>query len=359
MLAPDLGKELRTRLRSPLTWGIVIAFWLIFSFATMVGIRSLSSKPPTAFAAVEIFVTLVVCLDYAFLTPLPWRWTGDARLRAPLLRGALQAIVFNLACILVCTALEYYLWRAAGSPVIRVGEVIRSGSFAERLGPQLLIGTPMMMIVGLLLAVGQVGSAEKAAAEAELREAQWVLLRGQLSPHVLFNALNGLAELVHLDPHQAEQAILDLSALYRALLEHGDRPWAPLSEERALVERYLRLEALRLGSRLAVRWEWAPELDAVETPPFLVQPLVENALKHGIAKAEEGGVVEVHLARVDGRIRIQVANTGRPTPLVLGSGIGLRNLEARLKLAYGDRAAFRLYPDGPWTVAEILLPETP
>ena len=123
------------------------------------------------------------------------------------------------------------------------------------------------------------------------------------------------------------------------------------------MERYLRLEALRLGGRLVTRWLWDSDLDPLETPPFLVQPLVENALKHGIAKAEQGGELEIRLGRLGRQIRIQVANTGRPTPLVLGNGIGLRNLEARLRLAYGDRAGYRLFQEGPWTTAEILFPE--
>ena len=359
MMTSEMALQFRKRLRNRIPWGIVLAFWLIFAVATVVGARSMGLKRTPQYWAGSMVLTLLVCFCYGFVSSLPWRWTGDERLRAPFLRGLLQALAFNALLVVGLVGLDYLNWRLGGSPVspgMDGGPPHRLG-FLERLWPQLAFGTPLLSVVGALIALGEVGQAEKREAVEQLQEAQWVLLRGQLSPHVLFNALNGLAELVHLDPARAEAALLDLSALYRALLEHGDKPWAPLGEERDLVERYLRLEGLRLGDRLGVRWLWDAGLDAAEAPPFLVQPLVENALKHGIAKSLSGGELEIRLARGEGRLRLQVANTGQPTPLVLGSGIGLRNLEARLKLAFGERAAFRLFQDGKWTVAELLFPE--
>jgi two-component system sensor histidine kinase AlgZ len=217
----------------------------------------------------------------------------------------------------------------------------------------LFIGTPMMTIIGGIISLGETTEEEKAAVEAKLEEAQWVLLRGQLSPHVLFNSLNGLAELVRRDPVAAEQAILDLSELYRALLRHGDRPKAPLGDERALVQRFLAVEGLRLGDRLQVQWDWDPSLDDAEVPPFLLQPLVENALKHGIAPHSSGGHLTITLAREGQGLRLKVANTGKGLGLVPGQGVGLRNLEARLNLAYGTHATFHLGSEGPLTVAEV------
>jgi two-component system sensor histidine kinase AlgZ len=172
---------------------------------------------------------------------------------------------------------------------------------------------------------------------------------------VLFNSLNGLAELVRLDPLAAEQAILDLSELYRALLRHGDRPVAPLGDERALVQRFLAVEGLRMGSRLQVAWRWDESLDSVEAPPFLLQPLVENALKHGIAPNPAGGELAISLTREGAGFRLRVVNTGKGLGLVPGQGVGLQNLEARLKLAYGTGAAFHLRSEGPRTVAEVIL----
>jgi len=219
----------------------------------------------------------------------------------------------------------------------------------------MLVGLPLMTIIGAIISFAVITEEEKTVAEVRLEEAQWVLLRGQLSHHVLFNSLNGLAELVRQDPVAAEQAILDLSELYRALLRHGDRARAPLGDERALVQRFLAVEELRLGHRLRVAWRWDPSLDEVAAPPFLLQPLVENALKHGIAPDPAGGEMTISLQREGGGLRLQVSNTGRPLGLVPGQGIGLQNLEARLKLAYGQGATFHLRSQGMATVAEVVL----
>jgi LytS/YehU family sensor histidine kinase len=226
-------------------------------------------------------------------------------------------------------------------------------TFRTALKLNLLFGVPMMTIVGVLVMLGQITRMEKDEAEAKAKEAQWVLLRGQLSPHVLFNSLNGLAELVRVDPLAAEQGLLDLASLYRLLLDHGSRPSAPLADEKALVERYLAVEQVRLADRLKVSWAWNPILDSLAAPPFMLQPLVENALKHGIAPHPEGGELRIALEPDLYGFTLKVANTGRALPLVPGEGIGLRNLEARLRLAFGDAGSLRLATDGPWTVAEI------
>jgi len=96
--------------------------------------------------------------------------------------------------------------------------------------------------------------------------------------------LNGLAELVRQDPAAAEQGLLDLAELYRMVLDNGRLPWVPLKEEARLVERYLAVEKLRLGDRLHVIWEWDDELNGLMVPPLVLQPLVENAIKHGLSQ---------------------------------------------------------------------------
>ncbi|MBI3131948.1 MAG: histidine kinase [Acidobacteria bacterium] len=349
-----LTQHFRRRLRKRFSWGIVLGFTLLFGIFKATSLAKLHLTTPSAVWVSVLFTPFAMSFAYGFLTPLPWRYTGDDRSHAPLLRGALQAAP---CCALIITTLvmvDYGLLHLAGwggsVPVDGQDHPMKLGQIMTL---QLVIGTPMMMFIGGTIALGERTEEEKATAETQLREAQWVLLRGQLSPHVLFNSLNGLAELVRQDVDRAEQAILDLAELYRALLRHGDRPLAPLADERDLVRHYLAVEKLRLGTRLRVHWEWDEELDKVLAPPFLLQPLVENALKHGIAGHTEGGEVRIKGQRIREAIHLQVANTGRPASLVLGEGIGLRNLEARLKLAYGDRARFQLHTEYGWTLADV------
>ncbi|HXC17382.1 MAG TPA: histidine kinase [Holophagaceae bacterium] len=357
MRAPALVRDLRRRLRTPVPWAIVGVFWAIFSaFSFIVYSKLPGSRATTSFHAV--LMPGLVSFTYGFLTPLPWRFTSDDRLWAGMVRGVIQSLLANTVFIALLTALSLAILQAGGVTIPDSGF---SGGHPERflnqMRSQLLFGLPMMTVVGGLISMGISTGDEKEQALEQLQEAQWVLLRGQLSPHVLFNALNGLAELVHRDPRAAESALLNLSALYRALLDHGDKMRASLGDERRLVDRYLEVEQMRLGARLRVAWDWDAQLDPLMAPPFLVQPLVENALKHGISPSPAGGELRIRLKRELYGTTLRVSNTGQPAPLVLGQGIGIANLEARLRLAYKGKASFRLFQDQEWTVAEITLPE--
>ncbi len=174
-----------------------------------------------------------------------------------------------------------------------------------------------------------------------------------MEPHVLFNALNGLSELVHDDPLAAEEMIARLADLYRMLTRHSEADFVPLLKERLLVEAYLAMEEMRLGERLRVEWLWPAWADAVVLPPLFLQPLVENAIKHGISPCGAGGDLRISCAREGGWVALAVANTGMALGSAPRHGVGLANLEARLNLWMEGAGAFTLAQDGPWTVAEV------
>ncbi len=359
MRATSLTRHLRRRLTRPMPWVVMGVFWVIFSFFTFLMVDHLDgSRAIRTFHA--ILSPGLSCFAYCFLTSLPWRYTGDDRPYAPFLRGLGQSFLFNTLIIVALVALGLAILHVGGvkvpAPTFFGGNPDR---FMTQLLPQLVVGLPIYTVIGGLIAVSEAVDEEREQALEQLQEAQWILLRGQLSPHVLFNALNGLAELVHQDPKAAEAAILDLAGLYRSLLDHGDKVRAPLGDERHLLERYLGVEGMRLGSRLRVTWDWDAGLDRTMAPPFLLQPLVENALKHGIASAPKGGELRIEARRQLYGTVLRVVNTGQPPRLVLGKGVGLVNLEARLRLAYRGRASFRLFEEDATTVAEIALPGTP
>ncbi|HTL97507.1 MAG TPA: histidine kinase [Holophagaceae bacterium] len=192
------------------------------------------------------------------------------------------------------------------------------------------------------------------------REAQSRLLQSQMSPHVLFNALNGFAELIHKDPAAAEGSVRSLAHLLRQLLTFAEFKVITLQEERALVEDYLHLEGLRLGSRLSSIWQWEERLQSRLVPPLLIQPLVENAIKHGIAPVKQGGILRISIREEAGSLLLEVANTGSSLGVKDGTrpglGLGLRNLKDRLALAFGPDASFGLAEREGWTIATISLP---
>lgn len=187
-------------------------------------------------------------------------------------------------------------------------------------------------------------------AEAEARDARLSALRYQLNPHFLFNSLNAVSTLV-LDGKAtaATRMLAQIGELLRTILDSEALPEAPLSWEIAVVERYLAIEQTRLGDRLRVEMSIAPEtLDAL-VPSMLLQPLVENAVRHGVAPLIEGGTIRVRSELNDGRLQVRVRNSGMPTARSAQTGvpagargIGLGNTAARLQTLYGADHKFEL-----------------
>jgi two-component system LytT family sensor kinase len=202
------------------------------------------------------------------------------------------------------------------------------------------------------------------ATEAELRA-----LRAQLDPHFLFNTLNTLGHLMQAAPDRALSTLYRLTSLLRAVLRRTNGSFVALAEELEIVESYLAIERERFEERLAVTIDVPPELRNTPVPPLLLQPLVENAVKHGIAPLRQGGRVTVRIARDadddghPGHLRVLVIDTGRgvqPGGAVRDGGVGLSNLEARLRYYYGPEAALAVRPTpGGGTTVELCIPSFP
>jgi signal transduction histidine kinase len=175
--------------------------------------------------------------------------------------------------------------------------------------------------------------------ETANRENQLSTLRAQLNPHFMFNALNGIRALVDEDPEQAKRAITHLSAILRNAMNSVKRRTVPLGEELDIVKAYLALEAMRYEERLRTAIEIQPGLERIPVPPMLLQTLVENAVRHGIANLQGGGDLHIAATRTDGHLVVTVRNSGHYEPgQVKGNGIGLRNTRKRLELIYGNNA---------------------
>src|SRR5262245_2242162 len=221
----------------------------------------------------------------------------------------------------------------------------------QRLRPQGVA----LFAVGILLyvlaaALNYVLLALEAAREAERREAnlailardaQLAALKAQIRPHFLFNSLNSIAALASANPGRAQEVCVRLSDFLRKSLAAGEKSSIPLSEELALSRTYLDVESLRFGDRLSVEEDLDEKGTSCEIPPLLLQPLVENAVRHGIASRVEGGTVRVSVARGGGRLRILIENPVDPdSPSRPGTGIGLRNVRERLAARWGAEALF-------------------
>lgn len=174
--------------------------------------------------------------------------------------------------------------------------------------------------------------------ETQLARAQLEQLRGQLQPHFLFNAINGIAALVHTDPDRADEMLMELAALLRSTLDLGRSDTIPLRRELELIEHYLRIQTMRFADRLQVRRRIDQSALGCEVPALLLQPLLENSLRHVIAQRAGGGAVEVSARREAGRLLLRVGDDGPGfDPATAKLGVGITNTIARLEQLYrGD-----------------------
>lgn len=194
----------------------------------------------------------------------------------------------------------------------------------------------------------------------QLARAELGALRMQLHPHFLFNALNSIAALLHRDPEQAESMVIQLSRLLRRALETRDTHEVPLSREIELTRNYLELAALRHGERLRYEIDVPSALGAAMVPTFLLQPVTENAVVHGVDGSEGGNWIIVRARQAGSDLQLEVENNvpaARQTRTRQGGGVGLENVRARLRHLYGERASFELEIDpGRRALARIVLP---
>jgi len=183
--------------------------------------------------------------------------------------------------------------------------------------------------------------------EAQLARAELHTLRAQLHPHVLFNALHTIALLARRDSNEAIRVTVLLGNVLRSVLDSGGTDERPLREEISLIQQYLAIELVRFADRLRVVWEIEDETQDAMVPTLLLQPLVENALRHGIARSVNGGTVVVSATRSEESVCITVWNDGpaMPDDRIGRRGVGLRNTEERLHRLYGDAGRLTIAND--------------
>jgi two-component system, LytTR family, sensor kinase len=212
----------------------------------------------------------------------------------------------------------------------------------------LLMGSWLyLMVAGFSYAIRaqrRARSVEAAAAEARLmaQQAQLAALRARLNPHFLYNALHSVGALVGRDPRRADQALERLGDLLRYVLDAGEE--VPFRREWAFIQDYLAFEQLRLGERLRVEAEVDPAAATVLAPPLILQPLVENAVRHGLADRPEGGRIALGAHILDGQLVLTVDDDGAGAPAGEGTGIGVSSVRERLRVIYGDAASVEAGP---------------
>ena len=260
------------------------------------------------------------------------------------------ALLFSIGWILARTVVGVVDSRIAGESV----------PFGEVFHPLLVRTFPFNLLVyGVILSVSHAldyyrkyheRTVQTLELEKHLTEARLQALLHQLKPHFLFNTLNGIASLMHTDVEAADRMLVRLSELLRITMSHTGAPQTTLREEVAFLERYLDIEKIRFRNRLDVVIDIAPDAIDAQVPSLILQPMVENAMRHGVEPHAKAGLIELRAARDGDHLVLTVADNGAGIPEggIKREGIGVANTRSRLAELYGPRQKFELVnrPEG-------------
>jgi signal transduction histidine kinase len=373
---PD-GRRSHVRLRRSELVGI-FAFWTFLAVLTSAnglldprgrGLQPLVSAAPVTLAFVESYL-------WAVLTPLLFWLTSRFTLeRANRVGRVLLLLGVGIVVAMLVEALLAYL----RFEVFYVPGRRRPPRFTPWFGMTRLFWLDDFMVYVAVVAGGFARDyfrryqsrrdeanrlrAQAAELHAQLAEARLAALRTQLNPHFLFNTLHAVSTLVERDPRGVRRMIARLSELLRTSLEEGEDQEVPLEKELAFLNRYLEIMQIRFQGRLEVDVRVDGALMGALVPPLILQPLVENAVKHGVSKVAGTGLIEIRAFRDDeDRLVLRVRDNGpgfeAGEEVAREDGVGLANTRARLAQLYGSEQRFvlRPAPDGAGLVAEVMLP---
>ena len=310
----------------------------------------------------SIALAIPLALLYAFVCLSGWYISRQIPRSAPDLFRLLGAHT-AAAC------LSSALWLALGRGLTRA--LTAASPYFVGVEPALVGQWPLLFVVGVLLyllasavqytvlATDSSRVAERRALELQVhaREAELRALRAQIDPHFLFNSLHSISALTGSDAQGARRMALMLGDFLRDSLRVGGRDRIPFGEELRLLRQFLEIERVRFGDRLRVAWDVTEETRDCAIPPLLLQPLVENAVRHGIAHLVEGGEIVVRASTRDGRLYIAVDHPCDPDrPPRRGAGVGLDNVRRRLDSAFGSEAAARPSEQAGMFSVELVMP---
>jgi two-component system LytT family sensor kinase len=290
-----------------------------------------------------------------FVSWLPWAlatpFVIELARRWPMVRGGMfKAMSLHLAAFAAISVLAEgwsALLRVIFNPWHRSSPPTFLNAWSDLLVEQLMM---FVIAYALILTVTYVVDSRERTARLneELSRAQLAVLRGQMDPHFMFNTLNSIASLVYEQRGDAAVGmIVGLSEFLRRASEDSHRAQVTLREEVEYLQRYIDIQKVRFGDRLRVSIDIPDELLATQVPNLLLQPLVENAIKHGVSKRLSGGEIQVAGMCRDGALRLTVYNDGpwaQEDLAVAPHGVGLGNLRTRLKILHGDRSELLLKP---------------
>lgn len=335
-----------------------VALWLMAGVA-LAGVFVNAAPAPSWPAALGFAVPMAVCLGFVaasayyvcrsvVVTQRSGWWTAVVFGSASLLSGGLW--------VLLCLS-----WNALGSNLMADGSLVDMPNSV--MGTLLLLGSALYLISLLIhdiwLAADQLRAAQAREAESRLqaRDAQLQVLRTQINPHFLFNSLNSISALTSQNAAAARAMTLELAAFFRQTLSLAEKDRIALAEEIALCAHFLAVEKIRFGDKLRTSMEVSDAATQVLIPPMLLQPCLENAVKHGVRHLPEGGCITLRAFVQGPWLYVTMDNPIDPDVRPeAGTGTGLVNIKQRLATVYGERARMAWTRDTASFSLEIVLP---
>ena len=334
---------------------IVDSWWIYVVAPIALTIFNLGAMDGLEDAAIGFVVSASATLCIGIPTQSLFVWGERRGFVLPL---GLHFAIYVIVGVLVGTELTLFsisLWAESYSPAMRRGMWLVGGTVAA------VVATLGVTYDRLRLRARETEMREERARRQAI-QAQLEALRARMDPHFLFNSLNTVAALIEEDTQAAVTAVEQLSEILRYSVERGQARTVPLSEELDCARRYLALEAARYGDRLRTAIRCAPGLEAWEVPPLSLQPLVENAVKHGVARSREPVTVEIEIEATEAELRLCVRDDAKGEAsgsMATRDGMGTAHatLRERLSLMYGAPARLELRPgpDGGYE-ARVMLP---
>jgi two-component system sensor histidine kinase AlgZ len=326
-------------------WACQLTGWGLYGGTTLLAAALISHVPWTA-AALEAAALCGIGLGLTHLLRLFMAANGWRRLslKMRITRVIAASVLLSVPATILMRIMNLDTWQAGDVPI-----ATSDLRWLFVSGVQMINWTALLAfwctLYFAVLAVRDRKSAELRESELirALQLSELRVLKSQLNPHYLFNALNTVRALIADDPARAQTAVTQLARTLRYTLSSGQEELVSLEQELAIVDDYLELQALRLGERLHIERDISPASCQVRIPVMLLQTLVENAIKHGIAELPEGGVLRIAARMEQGALTLEVENPCPSQPQHASQeGIGLRNAGERLRLLFGPGATLNL-----------------
>ena len=335
------------------TWFVASALWLLYclSYADELLTFPDSKWGPITWSQAMLYGIIGIVLCWVPLTILLVETARHVRITRRTLFSGMVKLALAIVVVLFLRAVYIYLISPPLYELLPLFPAEPEQSFREMIATSARYNLIRVLVILAVcyswvhLQNTQAARLRIAELESGLTRARLDALAAQLNPHFLFNALNSIAELIHLDPQAADRMLIALSALLRRSLSSPGHE-VTVQEEAALVAQYFSIEKIRLGERLDVHWEIDPSCTQALVPALILQPLAENAIVHGIARRRTPGRIDIAIRCADERLVMEVSDDGRASeaaPRRGGHGIGLANTQARLRCLYGNDWSLTLH----------------